>query len=124
LETVTVTAAEVAVLPNPSLATALSVCVPLLAVVVFQEMLYGEAVSSAPRFTPSRVNCTPATVERPVLSEAEAVTVTVPETVPAGGALIVTIGAKGYVPALSSAALVAPSPSVSRFPRAVLIGIA
>jgi hypothetical protein len=64
----------------------------LVAVVVFQETLYGEVVSSAPRFTPSSLNCTPA-IEPPVLFEAEAVTVTVPETVPAAGALIETIGA-------------------------------
>jgi hypothetical protein len=54
LETVTVTAAEVAVLPAASHAWTVSVCVPLLLLVVSQESPYGLAVSLAPRATPSR----------------------------------------------------------------------
>jgi hypothetical protein len=48
-------------------------------------------VSALPTFAPSSWNCTLAT---PMLSEAFAVTLTVPETVaPAAGALIETVGA-------------------------------
>ena len=47
-------------------------------------------MSSAPRFAPSRVNCTPAT---PMLSAASALTGVVPDTVaPAAGALTETVG--------------------------------
>src|SRR3954469_9608963 len=60
-DTVTVTAAAVVGLPAASRATAVSVCDPFAAVVVSQETLYGVAVSSAPRFAPSRLNCTPTT---------------------------------------------------------------
>ncbi len=51
---------------------------------------YGEMVSSAPRFTPSRLNWTP---ETPTLSEAVADTVVVPDTVdPPVGEVIETVG--------------------------------
>src|SRR5262249_32931542 len=57
---------------------------------VFHETENGAAVSSAPRLAPSSLNCTPAT---PTLSEALAVTATVPETVaPFAGAGRVTEG--------------------------------
>jgi hypothetical protein len=46
LLTVTDTAALVVVLPAASRATAVSVCAPLVAVVLFQLMLYGAKVSS------------------------------------------------------------------------------
>ncbi|OLE66802.1 MAG: hypothetical protein AUG09_05650 [Acidobacteria bacterium 13_1_20CM_2_68_7] len=47
-------------------------------------------MSSEPRLEPSTRNCTPAT---PTLSEAEALTVVVPETVaPDAGALMLTVG--------------------------------
>src|SRR5262249_39379290 len=89
LLTVTVTVA-VLLLPAASRAMALSVCEALLAVVVFQLTLYGEAVSSAPRVTPSNRNCTPTT---PLLSEALAETEIVPSTVAAfAGAVIDTVG--------------------------------
>src|SRR5688572_19579036 len=51
-ETVTVTGVDVDELPNASRATAVSVCDPLDAEVVFHETAYGAVVSSAPRFTP------------------------------------------------------------------------
>src|SRR6185295_2632717 len=52
---------------------------------------YGAVVSSAPTFAPSTLNCTPAI---PTLSFASAVIDTAPETVvPAGGAVIVAVGA-------------------------------
>src|SRR5207253_1864228 len=72
-------------------ATAVTVWLPLVAVVVFQVTEYGVAVSSAPRFTPSSLNWTPTT---PTLSAAVAVTaVVVPETVaPPAGAVIDTVG--------------------------------
>src|SRR5439155_4970281 len=79
--TITLTAAEVAVLPAASRAMALRLCEPLLAVVVFQETAYGATVTSAPRFVPSSLNCTPTT---PTLSLALAETVTVPDTVAPG----------------------------------------
>ena len=89
LFTVTVRVAEVVTLPAASRATALSVCAPLLAVVVFQVIEYGATVSSAPRLTPSTRNCTPAT---PMLSAAVAAMVMVPVTVPAAGAVSATVG--------------------------------
>ena len=89
LFTVTVTAAEVVLLPAASRATAVSVCVPLVAEAVFQEPEYGDAVSSVPRFAPSSLNCTPAT---PTLSVALAETVTVPDTAPTPGEVIATAG--------------------------------
>src|SRR5204863_371698 len=90
LDTVTVTAAEVVVLPAASRARALSVCDPLAAVVVDQETAYGAAVSSVPSSPPSSRNWTPAT---PTLSEAVAVTVSVPLTVaPVAGAVTLTAG--------------------------------
>jgi hypothetical protein len=54
LETVTVTVADVAVLPAASHAWAVSVCVPFATVVLFQEAVYGAEVSAAPRAVPSR----------------------------------------------------------------------
>src|SRR5205823_1235260 len=91
LETVTVTAADVCVLPAASRATAVSVCVPFAAVVVSHESEYGAVMSSAPRFAPSSLNCTPTT---PTLSLVVAVTVAaVPDTVaPFVGAVIETTG--------------------------------
>src|SRR5207247_4553039 len=90
LSTVTLTAADVAVLPAASRATAVKVWDPLTASVVFQEREYGAAVTSAPRFAPSSLNCTPTT---PTLSVALAETITVPEMVdPADGSVIETVG--------------------------------
>jgi hypothetical protein len=89
--TVTLTDAEVAVLPAASRATALRVWVPTEAVAVFHATEYGAVVSSAPRLAPSSRNWTPAT---PTLSEALAETVIVPETVaPALGEVMLTVGA-------------------------------
>src|SRR2546428_4266512 len=89
--TVTLIPTAVAVFPAASRATADKICVPLVATVAFQETEYGATGSFAPRLTPSRENCTPAT---PTLSEAEAETVTaVPETVaPFAGAVSETVG--------------------------------
>ena len=89
--TVTVTAADVVVLPAASRATAVSVWLPLVAVVVFQVTAYGDAVSSAPRFAPSSLNWTPTT---PTLSDAVADTArVVPDTVaPPAGAVTDTVG--------------------------------
>src|SRR5205085_7327705 len=74
---------------------------------------YGGANTSAPRFAPSRLNWTPTT---PTLSDAAAVTGTVPETMaPDVGAVIVTDGG-----AVSRAAGVAnvKSPDVAVLPAA------
>src|SRR6266849_8457376 len=90
LLTITVTDAEVVRLPAASRATAMMVCEPLAAPVVFQETEYGALVSSAPKLAPSIVNCTPAT---PTLSEALAETGTVPWIVaPLLGEVTLTVG--------------------------------
>src|SRR6478736_6532892 len=92
-ETVTVTDVAVATFPAASRATAVNVCEPFVAVVVSHPAEYaGPVVSSAPRFAPSSLNCTPAT---PTLSDALAVTATLPpETVaPDAGAESATVGA-------------------------------
>src|SRR5262249_37715349 len=90
LSTVTEIAAVVAVFPDVSRARACSVCVPFDAVVVFQEKLYGELVSSVPSGLPSSKNCTPAT---PTSSDAFAATLTVPETVAVEvGVVMATLG--------------------------------
>ena len=89
LLTVTETLVEVVLLPAASRALAVRTCVPLVTVVVFQEIEYGVAVSSIPRFTPSSRNCTPTTA---TLSVALAETVTVPTTAPTLGDVIATVG--------------------------------
>src|SRR4029077_1585009 len=89
-DTVTVRPAEGAEFPAASRAMADRVWLPLLAPVVFHDTEYGAVVSSAPRLTPSSLNCTPAT---PTLSLALAFTDVVPETVaPDAGAVIETVG--------------------------------
>ena len=91
LNTVTLTAVAVLVLPAASRATAVRVWPVLVAVRVSHATEYGALVSSAPRFAPSSLNWTPVTA---VSSEAFAVTLTVPPTVVASaGAVIDTVGA-------------------------------
>src|SRR5436190_547487 len=92
LSTFTETAVEVVVLPAASRATAVKLCVPLVAVVLFQVTEYGLAVSSVLRFAPSSLNCTPTT---PTLSEEFALTATVLPltTALAAGAVMDTVGA-------------------------------
>src|SRR6059036_2072118 len=90
LATVTLIPAEVVLLPAASRATAVRVWAALVAVVVFQERVYGAVVISAPRLAPSSLNWTPTT---PTLSVALAETVTVPVTVaPLDGAVRETVG--------------------------------
>jgi len=90
LATVTVTPADVPVLPDASRATADSVWTPLAAVVVSHVMAYGGVVTWTPRITPSSLNWTAAT---PTLSVALADTVTLPLTVaPARGAATAIVG--------------------------------
>ena len=71
----------------------------MLAVFESHARVYGETVSSAPRFTPSSLNCTPTT---PTLSLAVALTATVaPDTVdPPAGAVIATVGGVVSPPAV------------------------
>jgi hypothetical protein len=91
LFTVTATAALVDVFPAASLATAVRLCVPLLAFLVSHDNPYGAAVSAALAFAPSIWNCTLST---PTLSAAVAVALTTPDTVaPAAGAVSDTVGA-------------------------------
>src|SRR5580700_8117848 len=88
--TVTETAADVAVFPAASRATAVRVCAPLVVVLGSHVTAYGAVSTSAPRFAPSSLNCTPAT---PTLSDAVAETVVRPVRMdPARGAVIDTAG--------------------------------
>src|SRR5256712_12585860 len=90
LSTVTLTAAEAAVLPAASRATAVRPWAAFVAVGVGQEIVYGAAGTSAPRLTLSSLNCTPT---MPTLSVALAEAVILPKTVaPAAGAVIETVG--------------------------------
>src|SRR5438046_7539464 len=91
LDTVAATAAALAVFPAPSRAIAVTVCDPSDTVAVFQVTAYGTVVSSAATGDPSTKNCTPTTA---VLSEASALTITVPLTdAPLVGDVMVTVGA-------------------------------
>ena len=91
METVTVTAAAFAAFPAPSRALAVNVCDPSGMEVVFHVTVYGTVVSSAASGDPSTKNCTPTTS---TLSEASALTVTVPLTdAPLVGDVMVTVGA-------------------------------
>src|SRR5947209_14484621 len=112
LTTVTLTA-EVAVLPAASRAIAVRVCTPFLAVVLFHETAYGTVVTSAPRFAPSSLNCTPTT---PTLSVALAEIVIVPVTVEsAAGAVMDTAGGVVSLNTVTlTAAEVATFPAASR----------
>src|SRR5437899_6851383 len=115
-ETVTVTAADVPVLPAASRATAVRVWEPLLVVVVSHEIEYGAVATSAPRFWPSSLNCTPTT---PTLSEAVAETVVVPETVePERGEVMLTVG--GVVSEGGPLERLTPTPAASIPPVPVL----
>src|SRR5882724_4480415 len=103
LETIAVTMGALAVFPAPSRATAVNVWDPSATVVVFQVTPYGTVVSSAASGDPSRKNRTPTTS---MLSEASALTVTVPLTdVPLVGDVMVTVGAvvSGGAPLTSKA---------------------
>src|SRR5207248_3290088 len=99
-------ASKVRALVKSSEAASLTVTqlfVPLVAVVLSQETVYGLAVSSAARLAPSSRNCTPAT---PTLSEASAVTFTVPLTVALlAGAVMLTVGAMVSAVAIALASL-------------------
>src|SRR5262245_26184287 len=89
LLTVTPTGAEAAGFPAASKARAVKLCAPVAAEDVFRDAVSGDAVS-VDRTTPSTRNSTRVT---PTLSEALAVSVTVPLTVvPAEGAVKDTAG--------------------------------
>src|SRR5687768_1440336 len=91
LKTVTVTALDENCRPRMSRATAVNVCVPLLAVFVSHGTEYGADVSAAPRFAPSSLNWTLETVRLPIMVTL-AETGTVPPTVaPCAGDVIDTI---------------------------------
>src|SRR5438093_534303 len=90
-ETVTATLAAFAALPAASRATAVSVWLPSDVAVVSQLTAYGALATSAPRLTPSSLNCTPAT---PMLSAAAAAIETLPRSAAlAAGAVSDTDGA-------------------------------
>ena len=87
---ITGTIADTVWFPAASLATAERLHDPFGRDVVSQKVTYGVVVISGPRLTPFTLNCTPAIA---TLSNAEAETVVIPETVaPADGALMDTIG--------------------------------
>jgi len=89
-DTVTVIALVVVTLPAASVATAASVWLPLVALVVFHDTEAGEYGYGHPRFDPSSLNWT---VNTPLLSLAVAVTSIVPEAVlPGTGAVNDTVG--------------------------------
>src|SRR5262245_59824166 len=99
--TLTITGAEVVVLPDVSVARAVSVCAPLPTVRLSQFSPYGAVVSSAPVACPSTKNLTLAT---PALSLAFAATATMSLTVALLlGAVIDTVG--GVVSPVPEAAL-------------------
>src|SRR2546422_53411 len=90
LETVTVTVVDVAVLPEPSLAVAVSGGVPFADEAVFHMIEYGEVEASAPVGTSSTKSVTPATA---TLSEALTMTVNEPPTTaPFDGSTMDTAG--------------------------------
>ena len=110
LSTVTLTAAELAVLPAASRATAVKLWLPFAFKVVFQETEYGGVVTSTPRFVPSSLNCTPTT---PTLSVAFAATMIVLATVvPAVGAEMETVGGVVSFITVNTLELVAVPPGV------------
>jgi hypothetical protein len=91
LNTVTVTGSEVQLRPSRSRATAVSVCDPLLAVLVFHCTEYGGAVSSTPTLTPSTLNWTPMTVRPPTIVTFALTAIVLPTVDPDVGEVIVTI---------------------------------
>ena len=88
--TVTTTDAEVAVLPAASCATALRLWLPSAPSVVSQNAWNGGACNSGPIGVAPSKKLTPVT---PMLSEADALTSTSPDTVPPSGAAMLTLGA-------------------------------
>src|SRR5436190_919888 len=91
LATITLTGADVVVLPAASRATAVNACDPSATVVVFQLIEYGEMVSATSTCTPSTKNVTAAT---PLSSSALALNGTVANTVvPLPGVVTDTDGA-------------------------------
>src|SRR5438552_11970237 len=79
-----------------SRATAVRLCHPLLVAAVSQETEYSFVVSSAPRFRPSSLNCTPATVSDPMIVTL-ALTITVWVTVDPGfGEVMLTSRLPGF----------------------------
>jgi hypothetical protein len=71
---------------------------------VLYDVEYGAAVTSAPRFAPSSVNCTPTT---PTLSDADAATVIVFDTLaPSEGAVTDTVGGVGSLLGVVAVAVV------------------
>src|SRR5207247_1366388 len=105
LETVTVTVADVAVLPAASRATAVSVCVPFGAVVVSHESEYGAVMSSAPRFAPSSVHRPPTS---PTTRRSSELVAAVPDTVaPFVGTSIAIVGGVVSAGVLDTVTLIA-----------------
>src|SRR2546428_14136206 len=83
---------------------------PLVAVVVSHEAAYGATVTSAPRFAPSSLNCTPT---MPTVSMALAETVIVPATVAPGVAEQMEMGGGGVVSAKEESGSPVTTPAVA-----------
>src|SRR5262245_9409317 len=97
---VTPTGGDVATLPVASRATAVIVCSPFRVDSVYQEIRYGGAVTSRPRFCPLTLNWTPATrslsLTAAVRSKGEPATLA-----PLTGAVSLTVGCVPYPPLAS-----------------------
>jgi hypothetical protein len=78
--------------PSTASASAAIVCVPSATAVESHCIAYGADVSAAPTLTPSTLNWT---LAMPELSLAVAARVTMPDTLPADGLVIVTAGVSG-----------------------------
>ena len=90
---ITLTVADNVWFPAASLATAERLHDPFGRDVVSQEMTYGAVVISGPRLAPFTLNCTPATA---TLSNAEAETVVIPETVAPAEERLLAVGTESY----------------------------
>ena len=107
LLTVTVTAALVVDCPAALEATAKSECVPFERPAVFRDRLNGAAVTAAPEFAPSTLNCTLV-----VLVETAVAIAAVPEIVaPEAGEVMEMVGAEVLFTVTATAALVAVCPA-------------
>jgi hypothetical protein len=115
LFTVTVTPAEVVVLPAASRARAVRVYDPLLVAVVFQETEYGIVVSVPISVVPAKKS----TATTPMLSEALALTGVASETVaPVAGSVTAAVG-----PAVSMVTLNAPDSAETLFAASTALAV-
>ena len=124
LLTVTVTAAEVPVVPAESVATAVMVWVPFVRVVLLKVVVYGAVVNADPTDVPSTLNCTLAIVN-PVAAVALAVSVTLdPDIVaPLTGAVTDTVGAAAVLLTVTVTAAEVPVVPAESVATAVMVWV-